>query len=312
MTQFKQHAREEVSVPSTLANSSTGADVKPSGYIISSAHSGTLSQADEEYRLEYMGRHEVASPATASSDQVQIIDSLVSKIREAMVASGKARSKKKSLGSRLRGKANTSKSSLVSSESVDQDGRDNVTTNSLVSDSVSIAFSSAGMQNLSDNNLEGTRPLEQEPDPGDVSIILTRSSPDEGNKVHRDISLPDDHGDQHSSCRQTPPNSDKKEKEKVSESSDFDIIPELANLKTSTEFQALSLKTDASSIIVNKKVRLVFTGVSVVVLTEETGDTILKKSIKSIACCAQVTSLFKSNHHCYVTVMCRGRRRVSI
>ena len=88
----------------------------------------------------------------------------------------------------------------------------------------------------------------------------------------------------HRSELATPTNAAEPNGRVRSVTSDFDTLPELANLKGSTEFQALSLK-GAHTV---QKVRLLFSGVSVVVYLQQSQQIVLKKLIQNIACCAQV------------------------
>lgn len=272
MTEFKVHSHGEVAVPPTITHNSNSfsslpADGKSSGYIMSSL-SGSLPR-EEEYKLEYWGQHQVPPP---SSDQVELIDDLVSKFREVMSNSGMAhskfRTKKRSFGSRFKTKTSTPK--LPSLESVDSD---------LSAGSVD-SLGEAGRQAVS-------------LDSQDVGCILTPASP----VLHESCTQPEplsasleDPADFHSSCHQNIlPVVDGRSR---TESSDFDTIPELANLKSSTEFQALSLQDGSGGemVVKNQKVRLIFTGVSVLVVTSgNTENVVLKKPIRQIACCAQVS-----------------------
>lgn len=271
MAKFKQHAQEEVAVPPTVthnfsSSSSFGSaeHAQSAGFILTH-HPSTASQPKgEEYKLEYYGRHEVPPPATATSDQVEIIDSLVSKISDG----GHKRSKK--LNFRLRKRANSKTAPTVGVDTVDGDHINDSTTNS----------SSSSLTVVSD-----------------VSIIIKSGvSPTEHSEggVESGEELPSsplDPADQHCSCSQPLKIANGHLKHHSSDSADFDTLPELANLESSTEFQALSLKTAEGWPVISQKVRLMFSGVSVVVLTEHTNEIILKKSIRNIACCAQVSAM---------------------
>lgn len=305
MQEFKEHAREEVTVPPTISHTSSvpvPVDIKSSGYVMSSSNSGALP-TEETFRMDYWGRFEVPSPASSNTDQVLIIDSLVGKMRETMPP--KSRSKKKSFSSRFMGRSISSK----------------------------LSSSSSAVDEVDANTKESS---ESRDDP-DIAIMLTPSSPvQEASEAGSTSSIstgdpcctsPDDPADEHTPCNQQPssgapqfnsqqpnsaapqlnnqrPNSAAPQLRPSSaapqlngrirtESNDFDTLPELANLKSSTEFQALSLKTGGEEGGGKEgrvqRVRLVFSGVSVVVSAEQDQHIILKKPIKSIACCAQVS-----------------------
>ena len=288
MAGFKEHAQEEIAVPPTVTHNhhASSANIKSSGYIMSS-HSDPFPQgAGEEYKLEYLGKYEVPPPATSSSDQVKIIDSLVAKVREGMAVSdgsqsSKTRSRIKSFGAKLKRSSVTTKPPLPTT------GTDHV-------DSESIACSNAvsdvagGTQDT--GSISSTSSEQQMQAGSDVSITLTSSSPEERAADNSDGDIPtspDDPADQHTAYKQSSPDFSTKDRQ-VSESTDFDTIPELVNLQTSSEFQALSLKVGSNKPFQNQKVRLTFSGVSVVVVTEEMGEIVLKKSIRTVACCAQV------------------------
>ena len=68
------------------------------------------------------------------------------------------------------------------------------------------------------------------------------------------------------------------------EQADYDVLPDLDNLRSTPEFQALGQLSD----LPHQKVRVVFSGFCVSVLLEESGELLLKRSIRTIACCAQV------------------------
>lgn len=75
-------------------------------------------------------------------------------------------------------------------------------------------------------------------------------------------------------------------------SSDFDTLPELASLKETPEFQYLSQKSLSQIKRQSQKVKLIFSGLSVKVVLEENGEELLKKRIRTIACCAHVCKFF--------------------
>ena len=72
--------------------------------------------------------------------------------------------------------------------------------------------------------------------------------------------------------------------EEDQEQTDYDVLPDLDNLRGTPEFQALGSVSD----LPQQSVRLVFSGFCVSVLLEESGELLLKRSIRTIACCAQV------------------------
>lgn len=302
MTEFKEHAKEEVMVPPTITQDHpTGAfgsnvtDTKSSGYIMSSSQNGGVPR-EEEYKLEYWGRYEVPPPGSSNNDQVMIIDTLVSKCREAVSGSatlGKFR-KKRTFGSKFM--RHTSKGLASSVGTEDVDSLSATSTTSIESEGDSIATNS-----ISCAPLKSTSSIDSS-DSSDVSITLTPSSPPPPpeEEVACDSSTsPEDPADHHTPFKQStliptassvvnPSNATTQR----SDSSDFDTLPELANLKSSTEFQALSLKATSGasgSVQCQQKVRLLFSGVNVVVVTEQTEHVILRKSIRNIACCAQVS-----------------------
>lgn len=310
MIEFKEHAQEEVSVPLTInhnhsaSSGSLSADVKSSGYIMSMSQNGSMPR-EEEYKLEYWGRYEVPPPASANSDQVMVIDSLVSKLREAIPSAGgsggstlssKFRPKKRSFGARLMGR-----SSKAPPDAVDFSA---ATTSGVECEGLGECSILGG--NHTHNHHQG--PCTDSRDGSDVSITVQSSSPtlsppDKGESAqgHGSSTSPDDPADYHTSCEQqtrdtsTSSLSAQPNGRVRTESADFDTIPELANLKSSTEFQALSMKT-VDSVNATQKVRLLFSGVSVMVVTEQSENVILKKSIKTIACCAQVSGLTTLPH----------------
>ena len=73
---------------------------------------------------------------------------------------------------------------------------------------------------------------------------------------------------------------------KRSDSMEFDTIPELPSLQDSLEFQALS--EGSPLLLPSQKVKLIFSGLSVMLVSAISGERIMKKSIRYVACCAQV------------------------
>lgn len=321
MMEFKEHAQEEVTVPPTITHNlgstmdSSSADIKSSGYIMStSSQSSGLSQ-EEEYKLEYWGKYEIPSLDSANYDQVAIIDTLVSKCREAMP---KHRTKKRSFGSKFMGRSmskpplghggldavDSSASLSAASISSVESEEDSMTTSSVSLAQKSVAYSINGS------------------DSSDVSLTLTPSSPPPPEVRQSSSTSPDDPADHHVSCTQALRSAGSSaslhsQLRQRTESTDFDTLPELANLKSSTEFQALSMSvsgsgTGVATVQSQQKVRLLFSGVSVVVAVEQTQHIILKKSIRNIACCAQVRHCVR---YVLVRVFCcvhRARRRVTL
>ena len=84
------------------------------------------------------------------------------------------------------------------------------------------------------------------------------------------------------------PSEDKsvQEETKRSDSMEFDTIPELPSLQDTLEFKALS--EGSPLLLPSEKVKLIFSGLSVMLVSEKSGERIMKKSIRYVACCAQV------------------------
>ena len=72
--------------------------------------------------------------------------------------------------------------------------------------------------------------------------------------------------------------------------SEFDTLPELANLRDSYAFQALSLTQ-------NQRVKLVFSGLTVVIFSECGGEQLLNLHLRNISCCAQVSTIDVHQSH---------------
>lgn len=322
MTEFKEHSQEEVSVPPTISynlSSPLLMDGKSSGYIMSRSQNGSLPRR-EEYKLEYWGRYEVHPPASRNTDQVELIDSLVAKLREVPSSAGstlsKFRTKKRSFGSRFMSRSSAAKVGVEDVDSVANAGQ--------VAGSMEPldAKSSPSQTRPCRSNSEGQDGL-------DITVTAASPTPDE---EEGSSTSPEDPADHHSSCPQMtastnptsqttnpadhhllshdapnpadhqdtpnpanqlslqgtiiPANASKLNDRVRTESSGFDTIPELANLKSSSEFQALSLQGTHGAV---QKVRLLFSGVSVMVYLQHSEQIILKKSIQNIACCAQVS-----------------------
>lgn len=137
MAKFKVHAREEVSIGSTIntcSNSSTSSSGgKSSGLIFSysykhhppeNANSKNAKEKNKsvvtEYSVEFLGKFEVAPPSTTKLTLFQIIDKMVSRIRESQSRPIKRR---RTLGSQIRDKI-TSSSSLKSQSNISQTSED--------------------------------------------------------------------------------------------------------------------------------------------------------------------------------------------
>lgn len=310
MTEFKEHSQEEVAVPPTInhslssSSSPSPVDNKSSGYIMSRSHA---LPRQEEYKLEYWGRFEVPPPASGNTDQVVLIDTLVAKFREVPSSAGttltKFRTKKRSFGSRFM-RSSTTKVSSAGLEETESPSANADSMESLSSDASPIlprdgrTDASPTLPRDGRSNSEGK----------DIPITFTAASPtleeegEEGDEPspREPSTSPEDPADQHSLCMQTtnqtthhsschelttPTNTAEPNGRVRTVSSDFDTLPELANLKGSSEFQALSLGSTHGV----QKVRLLFSGVSVVVYPQHSQQIILKKSIQNIACCAQVS-----------------------
>ena len=136
MNKFKKHAKEEVSVGSTVSRSATSpADLKKSSGLIfhppsasqttaaASNHGRASSREDTklcEYCLEYVGKFEVPSPATSSENQVETVDNIVAKLRENQSnGSFRAKPKRRSLSAMLKGIGKTSSTNVRDSDSID-------------------------------------------------------------------------------------------------------------------------------------------------------------------------------------------------
>lgn len=70
--------------------------------------------------------------------------------------------------------------------------------------------------------------------------------------------------------------------------SDYDIIPDLESLQSSSEFQTLAKLFEQGVELPAKRVELVITGLVVKVTSAESGDMLLCRSLRSILCCGQV------------------------
>lgn len=309
MTEFKEHSQEEVAVPPTISynlssSSPLHVDGKSSGYIMSRPQNGSLPR-QEEYKLEYWGRYEVPSPASGSKDQVEFIDTLVAKFREAAgITLGKVHPKKRSFGSRFMNRNSSSKVSVGGVEGAESP----------------VDTTGTSLDALKDVREEENSSHERQ----DIPVTFTAASPTgeegEGSSQRGSSTSPEDPADHHSSCRQIAspvhissddqssdqptapanladhhssghqltPSSEPNGRVRT-ESSDFDTLPELANLKGSSEFQALSLKKGSARGVSVQHVRLLFSGVTVFVYPQMSQQIILKKSIQNIACCAQVS-----------------------
>ena len=66
---------------------------------------------------------------------------------------------------------------------------------------------------------------------------------------------------------------------------EYDVLSDLDNLRSTPEFQALGRLSD----LPNQKVKLVFSGLCVSVFLEQSGEQLLKRTIRTIACSAQVS-----------------------
>lgn len=311
MTEFKEHSQEEVTVPPTISHnlssssSPSPVDSKSSGYIMSRSHS---LPRQEEYKLEYWGRYEVPPPASGSTDQVVLIDTLVAKFREVPGSAGttltKFRTKKKSFGSRFMRNSTTKVSSSAGVEELEPPSSNVGHAGSMEC----LSSDTSPSQPSNDASPILPRDGRSNSEGQDIPITFTAVSPTleeerEELSPREPSTSPEDPADHHSLCMQTtsqtliadhhslchelttPTNAAEPNGRVRTVSSDFDTLPELANLKGSSEFQALSFRSRNTV----QKVLLLFSGVSVVVYPQNSQQIILKKSIQNIACCAQVS-----------------------
>ena len=289
-----------------------GVDIGAAG----SRSSGKPPVQGDTYKLVYLGKSKIPSSVTTGSDQVKIIDTLVVKAREALAArsnvQGKQGPRKKSIGSRLRGRNTKSSPPISRTQSFGKSSPPISRTQSFgkssppisrtqsfgkssppISKTQSFGKSSPVKRVRSSSDGEQGDMEKQEEDrghnisllpPGKAEEALSKSAMLNGNrrKVRDEVDVAASVSASSSRVSRTLDNGE------------FDTIPELGNLQRSLEFQALSGMHNEDHMntmdknTVNIKVQLNFTGVHVVVVAEETSEVLFKKSIKTIACCAQV------------------------
>ena len=370
MNKFKRHAKEEVSVGSTISRGSNSSfdSKKSSGLIFappsqqttaavaaaSSSSSGSPrskrgsgSGRDRtlcEYQLEYVGKFEVSSPATSKETQVETVDNIIAKVtenrRNGTTVLPKGKSKRRSFSSMLKsiGKGSSSRDT----DSVDGIAASN-SASSLLDDEAfetnehSTSSLSLHSQELEEGNCSSSTT--------DISVTVTSASPDlltPPMDVHRP--MPQENGSLSGTTDGGSTTSEREERRRenlssplvlkglkengvleeenkvevaavrnssgsdvdavgrngerleeetvaairrlvratsVSASSEFDTLPELANLRSTLAFQALSLK----------KIKLMFSGLTVTMVTEQGEEQILNLNVRSISCCAQVSSV---------------------
>ena len=131
MAKFRKHAREEVHVGNTVnRHSNSSPDLVQHHLIFPHQQSkanknGRKNESSDptlcEYHLEYLGKFEVDSPATSDQSQVQTIDNIVAKLKEASSLkksrTAKNKPRRKSFGAMFRKSA----SSQVSLNSLNMD-----------------------------------------------------------------------------------------------------------------------------------------------------------------------------------------------
>ena len=356
MNKFKKHAKEEVSVGSTIsrgANSSSDLR-KSSGLIFAPPSQQTMAAASNsnrgsvedrtlcEYHLEYVGKFEVSSPASSKETQVETVDNIVAKLKENQKNSttllSKAKSKRRSLSAMLK---SIGKASGRDTDSVDGIAASNSASSLLDDEPFVTNEHSASSLSLHSQELE-------EGSSTDISITVTSASPDlltPPMDVHRPMSqengstngttngsVSEREREENSSSPLVLEGLERKEDGVMEESktdvrngsssnqdtagqngeeleeetaaairglvratsdstsSEFDTLPELANLRDSLAFQALSLTQ-------HQKVKLVFSGLTVAMVSEQGEEQILNLNVRNISCCAQVSVQ-------YVCIMC--------
>ena len=345
MNKFKQHAKEEVSVGSTIsrgANSSSDLK-KSSGFIfappsqqmtaaVSNSNRGSVEDRTRcEYHLEYVGKFDVTSPVSSKETQVETVDNIVARLKEnqknGTTLLPKAKPKRRSLSAMLK---SIGKGSSRDTDSVDGIAASNSASSLLDDETFVTNEHSASSLSLHSQELE-------EGSSTDISVTITAASPDlltPPMDAHRP--MPQENG---STSGITNGSASEREREEGSSSplvleglerkengteeenktdvrngsssnqdtagqngeeleeetaaairglvratsdsmsSEFDTLPELANLRDSLAFQALS----------QQKVKLVFSGLTVAMVSEQGDEQILNLNVRNISCCAQVS-----------------------
>ena len=292
MSKFKAHAREEVSVGSTISRSKmSDLPTKSSGLIFSSSlkhHPPEVQPTQDtpregsEYHVQFLGKFEVPSPSTSSDNQVQTIDKLVSRLKENYDMKSK---KKESFSSRIRAKLSSSAS--LKSSSTPTLGKDDVGSATPPSDDQMSSQSnpslcSQGSGSSSDVSIPifsvSSDPVESEGTNKGVEPTEHVQNGIAGGQSDKQDSVDPANGDiPHGEDKTTHNRND-------SVCSDFDTIPELASLQDSALFQSLS----GPLALPSRRVKLVFSDLTVFLVSEDGGERIMKKNIRNIVCCAQV------------------------
>ena len=239
------------------------------------------------YRLVYLGSYKIPPPAATGDGQVQIIDSLVGRVRESMATQtsrmGLFHSKKKrSIGALRKRKSGN--------RSLDSESTLSKSSPPLIRSSTCDDSHCSREEQLSPQLKQGhSTPDISVHSPTSPTYGLSDGAAASGDFFHDQEEGPEKEWPSRTSSHK----STLLQTHTVSENAGFDTIPELVNLQNSSEFQALSSNqklqkegshTKPSSI----KVQLVFSGVHMVVIAEDSSQVLFKKSIKTIGCCAQV------------------------
>jgi len=307
MIHFKQHAKEEISLQAPVGDHTHQTHPLPdntlvggsSACVLSLRGKGGLESGGQEesagkpptlgdtYKLVFLGKYKMAVSVNTGSEQVELIDVLVTKVKETLAARaatslGGAR---KSIGSRLLSRTGKPSPSFLRKSSLgkpppgkpppgDSDRRASEGDQGrVVRRKKGGMLPSTGREDVLSTSAPSSmlERIARQSREKDEDSSSTRS--EEGGPVQTDI----------------PPRSH--------DNGDFDTIPELGNLQRTEEFRALSgaaavsasLEADAvEKSTVNVKVLLHFTGINVLAVAEESSNIIFKKTIKTITCCAQV------------------------
>ena len=354
MNKFKRHAKEEVSVGSTISRGvNSSFDLKKSSGLIfapplqqtataASTRTSSLSRGSSgedrtlcEYHLEYVGKFEVTSPAMSKETQVETVDNITAKVKENQ--KNRAKPKRRSLSAMLKSIGKTSSTSRADTDSIDGIAASNSASSLLDDEPFETNEHSTSSLSLHSQELEEGNSLT------DISVTVTAASPDlltPPTDVHRPMtqengnlsgtsatdseregkrensSSPlvleglEERGKQNgvveeskvvaavrssgSGSSDVDMNGEGLEEERAaairglvratsdSTSSEFDTLPELANLKDTLAFQALSLTQ-------HLKVKLMFSGLTVAMVSEQGEEQILNLNVRNISCCAQVS-----------------------
>ena len=310
MSKFKVHAREEVSIGSTISRDKiSDLPMTSSGLIFSSSlkhhppdnKTQTKTLGDSEYSAQFLGKYEVPPPSSSKDTQVQTIDKLVVKLKENYQL--KMSKGKKGFG--WRGKLASSSSSSLRSYSADNgdsvtaEGDKHVSVSRSRSNTSDVSqpppppvFSITGENGHSiDGHVQTTEHVQTTGHVRNGGVSRQISEQEISDQV--DVGTVPEISDQVDVG--TVPCEDLRHDSVTSDiSMEFDTIPELSSLQDTPVFQSLCGPPPLSS----QRVRLVFSGMVVMLVCQETGERVLKKSIRNIACCAQVNSV------CLVNIAC--------